>query len=149
VFDIEQSHRVRHKPIVYVTAGPNGSGKTTFVTDFLPALEQGFEFVNADCIAFGLSPFAPDRAAFEEGGHSVPDVDVRRRYAAGLRNFFSLYRSLADFVTIIDNSGEDPQIVAKGAGLHIRCVIPEIVADIERAAGLKFMELNHDSSESG
>lgn len=47
-------------PTVYVIAGPNGAGKTTFATDFLPGFVQCREFVNADLIAAGLSPFAPE-----------------------------------------------------------------------------------------
>jgi predicted ABC-type ATPase len=54
-------------PIVHVIAGPNGSGKTTFATEFLPKVVECFEFVNADYIAAGLSPLAPERAALEAG----------------------------------------------------------------------------------
>jgi predicted ABC-type ATPase len=50
-----------------IIAGPNGAGKTTFAREFLPA-EAGFlSFMNADLIAAGLSPFAPDRAAIRAG----------------------------------------------------------------------------------
>jgi predicted ABC-type ATPase len=47
-------------PTVYVIAGPNGAGKTTFASEFLPAFVQCREFLNADLIASGLSPFAPE-----------------------------------------------------------------------------------------
>ena len=47
-------------PTVYVIAGPNGAGKTTFVAKFFPELLQCREFLNADLIAAGLSPFAPE-----------------------------------------------------------------------------------------
>lgn len=47
-------------PTVYVIAGPNGAGKTTFATKFLPDFVACREFVNADLIAAGLSPFAPE-----------------------------------------------------------------------------------------
>src|SRR5437870_9445832 len=46
-------------PTVYVIAGPNGAGKTTFASEFLPDFVQCREFLNADLIAAGLSPFAP------------------------------------------------------------------------------------------
>lgn len=46
-------------PTVYVIAGPNGAGKTTFASEFLPKFVGCFEFLNADLIAAGLSPFAP------------------------------------------------------------------------------------------
>ena len=54
-------------PKLFIIAGPNGAGKTTYVRDFLPQEMQCHEFVNADLIAAGLSPFAPDRAAFAAG----------------------------------------------------------------------------------
>lgn len=38
------------------------------------------------------------------GGHSIPESTIRRRYNAGLNNFFSLYRPLADSWQIYDNS---------------------------------------------
>lgn len=47
-------------PRVYVIAGPNGAGKTTFATEFLPDFVNCREFLNADLIAAGLSPFAPE-----------------------------------------------------------------------------------------
>lgn len=47
-------------PTVYVIAGPNGAGKTTFANEFLPGFVNCREFLNADLIAAGLSPFAPE-----------------------------------------------------------------------------------------
>ena len=47
-------------PTIYVIAGPNGAGKTTFASRFLPAYVHCTEFLNADLIAAGLSPFAPE-----------------------------------------------------------------------------------------
>ena len=47
-------------PTVYVIAGPNGAGKTTFSAKFLPDFVECREFLNADLIAAGLSPFAPE-----------------------------------------------------------------------------------------
>jgi predicted ABC-type ATPase len=51
-------------PTVYVLAGPNGAGKTTFAQEFLPDFVHCREFVNADMIAAGLSPFAPETQDF-------------------------------------------------------------------------------------
>ena len=48
------------QPTVYVIAGPNGAGKTTFATEFLPDFVNCREFLNADLIAAGLSPFSPE-----------------------------------------------------------------------------------------
>jgi predicted ABC-type ATPase len=55
------------RPNLYVIAGPNGAGKTTFARKFLPQYAECLEFVNADLIAGGLSPFAPERAAILGG----------------------------------------------------------------------------------
>ncbi len=52
---------------VYIIAGPNGSGKTTFARKFLPNYAKCQNFVNADLIAQGLSPFSPGAAAMKAG----------------------------------------------------------------------------------
>lgn len=165
-------------PKVYVIAGPNGAGKTTFASKFLPDFVTCREFLNADLIAAGLSPFAPEtqnvRAGrlllerieesahqridfgFEttlagrsyvkllkdlktsgygvclfflwlpetelavarvanrvsQGGHNVPAEDIKRRYWAGLRNFFKLYEPILDEWWLYNNSVLPPQLVA-------------------------------------
>jgi len=52
---------------VYIIAGPNGSGKTTFAKLFLPEYVNCPNFVNADLIAQGLAPFNPRAAAIKAG----------------------------------------------------------------------------------
>lgn len=52
---------------ILIIAGPNGAGKTTFAREFLPQEAGCPVFVNADLIAAGLSPFAPELAAFKAG----------------------------------------------------------------------------------
>ncbi len=52
---------------IVIIAGPNGAGKTTFAREFLPTDADCPNFVNADLIAAGLSPFAPEVAAFKAG----------------------------------------------------------------------------------
>lgn len=52
-------------PTVYIIAGPNGSGKTTFALKFLPEMAGCLAFVNADEIARGLSPLNPPAAAMQ------------------------------------------------------------------------------------
>ena len=55
------------RPKIIIIAGPNGAGKTTFAREFLPNEAGCPVFVNADLIAAGLSPFAPERAALQAG----------------------------------------------------------------------------------
>jgi len=62
-------------PNLYIIAGPNGVGKTTFARDFLPAEVQCLEFVNADLIAQGLSPFAPDGVSLRAGRIMLERLD--------------------------------------------------------------------------
>ena len=54
-------------PRCVIIAGPNGSGKTTFARAFLPKHARVINFVNADLIAAGLSPFRPELAALAAG----------------------------------------------------------------------------------
>jgi predicted ABC-type ATPase len=51
----------------YIIAGPNGAGKTTFATEFLPLYANCRNFINADLIARGLSPFDPDAGMLRAG----------------------------------------------------------------------------------
>ena len=166
-------------PKLYIIAGSNGAGKTTFAKEFLPHYAKCSNFVNADLIAMGLAPFSPSTIsikagklllkeidnfishkvdfAFEttlagkayvnlikeaklkgyfihifflwipniqlakerikqrvkQGGHHVPDEDVKRRLARSLNNFFDLYMPLADAWDIFDNSAAKPARVVK------------------------------------
>jgi predicted ABC-type ATPase len=55
------------------------------------------------------------------GGHDVPAAVVRRRYRAGLANFFRLYLPLADSWQLFDNSqSSGPRRVAAGEGRAVR-----------------------------
>jgi len=165
-------------PTVYVIAGPNGAGKTTFASKYLPDFVKCREFLNADLIAAGLSPFAPDaqnvragrllleridelasqRSDFgfettlagrtywkrlsemkasgyrlillflwlptadiavirvanrvEQGGHNVPPNDIQRRYSAGIKNFFQLYRPILDGWWLYNASELPPELIA-------------------------------------
>jgi len=57
----------KKSPKLYVIAGPNGAGKTTFAREFLPHYANCENFVNADLIAQGLSPFSPAAAGIKAG----------------------------------------------------------------------------------
>ncbi len=54
-------------PKIYLIAGCNGAGKTTASYTMLPEMLDCKEFVNADSIAAGISPFQPETVAFEAG----------------------------------------------------------------------------------
>jgi len=65
------------QPTVYIVAGPNGAGKTTFAVKFLPAFAKCREFLNADLIAAGLSPFAPETQDLRAGRLLLERQDVQ------------------------------------------------------------------------
>jgi len=52
---------------IVIVAGPNGAGKTTFAKEYLPKEAACPNFINADLIAAGLSPFDPAAAAVHAG----------------------------------------------------------------------------------
>ncbi|MDP2162138.1 MAG: zeta toxin family protein [Flavobacterium sp.] len=52
---------------LYIIGGCNGAGKTTASFTILPEILDCKEFVNADEIAKGLSPFQPEKVSFESG----------------------------------------------------------------------------------
>ena len=165
---------------IIIIAGPNGAGKTTFARSFLPQEAQCQRFINADLIAAGLSPFAPEAAALKagrlmlaeiddgvrkgesfafettlaglaylgrirqwraagyhvslfflrlpnaetavarvaervlQGGHHIPEVVIRRRFAAGLRNFENAYKTAVDAWADFDNVGAEPMLIQWG-----------------------------------
>jgi predicted ABC-type ATPase len=56
------------------------------------------------------------RERVRRGGHDVPEADVRRRVGRSLRNFWHLYRAIADYWLVTYNAGSDFQDVAIGSG---------------------------------
>lgn len=165
---------------LYIISGCNGAGKTTASYTVLPEILDCREFVNADEIARGLSPFNSESMAIEagrlmlkrieellekeetfsiettlatksyinlvrraqakgysvkvlffwlnspelalqrvaervaKGGHNIPELVIRRRYVAGIRNFFRLFMSEVDYWDIYDNSRYPRKQVACG-----------------------------------
>ncbi len=161
----------------YIIAGPNGAGKTTFATEFLPIEVECLNFINADLIAQGLSPFQPEKMAIEsgrlmlqhidesvrknesfafettlsgkgyikkirdwkskgyeviiyylklpsvefaiervklrvsQGGHNVPEPDIRRRFERSWNNFHAIYKKLVDSWSVFDTSGTQPVVI--------------------------------------
>lgn len=62
---------------IVIIAGPNGAGKTTFARDFLPNEANCPDFINADLIAAGLSPFRPETAAIRAGRLMLREISAR------------------------------------------------------------------------
>ena len=166
------------KPNLYIIAGPNGAGKTTASFNLLPEILHCPNFVNADEIARGLSPFAPETVSLQagrimlarieellpqkvdfaiettlatrsyvslvkraqkleykvhllffyletpeqaiqrvaqrvaQGGHDIPEENIRRRFRRGINNLMHLYAPICDSVHIWNNTSK-AHIVAK------------------------------------
>jgi predicted ABC-type ATPase len=73
---MKKAPKGRRRPNLYVIAGPNGAGKTTFAREFLPNYVKCFEFINADLIAAGLSPFQPEKGAIKAGRILIEQIDA-------------------------------------------------------------------------
>ena len=170
-------------PNLYIIAGPNGAGKTTASFSLLPDVLHCLNFVNADEIARGLSPFASESVAIQagrimlqridellpqkvdfaiettlatrsyvhlvhraqnlgykvhliyfyleneeqaiqrvaqrvsNGGHNIPEQDIRRRFKRGIYNLLNLYMPICDSVLIYNNAHGEAILVAQSGGL--------------------------------
>ncbi len=62
---------------IIIIAGPNGAGKTTFAREYLPQEAHCPDFINADLIAAGLSPFQPEAAAVRAGRLMLEEIALR------------------------------------------------------------------------
>jgi predicted ABC-type ATPase len=178
-----KSVRAEMSKKIIIIAGPNGAGKTTFARSFLPDEADCTRFINADLIAAGLSPFAPETAAIKagrlmlneirscvqggesfafettlsglgylqhirqwqeqgyqvslyflslpdaefaiarvaervrQGGHTIPEAVIRRRFNAGLRNFERNYRAIVNDWALYDNTGIKPVLLEWGENI--------------------------------
>lgn len=54
------------------------------------------------------------KARVQRGGHAVPEAAIRRRFRAGLENFFALYAPMATTWRMYDNSADLPRLIAAG-----------------------------------
>jgi len=96
---------------VYVIAGPNGSGKTTFATMFLPEYVRCPNFVNADLIAQGLAPFEPRSAAMKAGRLVLQQIQDFARQ--GVEFAFETTLSGKSYVHLFS------ELKTKGYALHL------------------------------
>jgi predicted ABC-type ATPase len=62
-------------PNLYIISGCNGAGKTTASFTLLPAMLDCKEFVNADEIAKGISPFQPDSVSLQAGRIMIERIE--------------------------------------------------------------------------
>jgi predicted ABC-type ATPase len=67
--------KVKLMPNLYIISGCNGAGKTTASFTILPEILECKEFVNADSIAAGISPFNPESVAIEAGRIMLKRID--------------------------------------------------------------------------
>lgn len=66
-------------PTCWIIAGPNGAGKTTFALEYLPQVAGCTHFINADLIAAGLSPLAPERELIAASRLFLREIEERIR----------------------------------------------------------------------
>ncbi len=121
---------------VIVIAGPNGAGKSTFAREFLPNEAGCPIFVNADLIAAGLSPFAPEKAAIRAGRLMLEEI--HRHAAAGESFAFETTLSGRGYAHLI------PAWQAAGYAVHLVFLrLPTAELAIERVA-VRVAQGGHD-----
>jgi predicted ABC-type ATPase len=96
-------------PTIYVIAGCNGAGKTTFAGEFLPKEVKCLRFLNADEIAHGLSPLQPSAGAVPAARLLLKQIgkSIRRRETFGLETTLS---GLA-YVRLLQQAKRDGYVV--------------------------------------
>jgi predicted ABC-type ATPase len=87
---------------LYIIAGCNGAGKTTASFTILPEILDCKEFVNADEIAKGISPFQPEKAAFEAGRLMLQRI--KKMLEAGESFAFETTLSTRSYVRFIERA---------------------------------------------
>ncbi len=109
---------------IIVIAGPNGAGKTTFAREFLPNEADCPIFVNADLIAAGLAPFAPESAAIQAGRLMLESLE---RYFLARENFA--------FETTLSGRGYERHIVRwQAAGYRVKLIFLKLASADEAVA---------------
>lgn len=73
----EQQQKDKATPTCWIIAGPNGAGKTTFALEYLPKVARCTHFINADLIAAGLSPLAPERELLTASRLFLREIEER------------------------------------------------------------------------
>jgi predicted ABC-type ATPase len=96
---------------LYIISGCNGAGKTTASYTVLPEILQCKEFINADEIAKGLSPFNPESVAIEAGRLMLQRIE----YLLERNETFSIETTLATktYINLVRRAQE------KGYRVHL------------------------------
>ncbi len=121
---------------LYIIAGCNGAGKTTASYTLLPEILDCKEFVNADEIAKGLSPFQPEKVAIEAGRLMLSRID-------------ELMKQGVDFAfetTLATKSYKNKIATAKTQGYHVILIyywLQTVELAIERVK-LRVLEGGHN-----
>lgn len=81
----------KRQPVCWIIAGPNGAGKTTFALKYLPRVAGCETFVNADLIAAGFEPLAPERRAVAASRMFLREIEknIRARQDFGFETTLS------------------------------------------------------------
>lgn len=74
---MEEMEGKKIMPTCWIIAGPNGAGKTTFALEYLPQVAGCTHFINADLIAAGLSPLAPERELLAASRLFLREIEQR------------------------------------------------------------------------
>ena len=98
----------RQTPIVVVLGGPNGAGKSTAAPRLLKGALGVIEFLNADMIARGLSPFAPESAALAASDVLLRRMDslAEKRISFGLESTLAARSPASRIRNLIENGYE-------------------------------------------
>jgi len=125
---------------VIIVAGPNGAGKTTFARAFLPNEAGCPVFVNADLIAAGLAPFAPEKAAVQAGRLMLREI--ARHFQA--RESFAFETTLAGrgYLRLIDRW--------QAAGYRVKLIFLKVASPEEAIARVaqRVRQGGHDVPEA-
>lgn len=90
---------------LYIIAGCNGAGKTTASFNILPSRLECKEYVNADEIARGLSPFQPEKVSFEAG--RIMLHRIQELMAVGENFAFETTLATKSFVNLITTAKQN------------------------------------------
>ncbi|GAB6008330.1 zeta toxin family protein [Dysgonomonas reticulitermitis] len=138
-------------PNLYIISGCNGAGKTTASYAMFPEILDCKEFINADEIAKGLSPFQPETVAIEAGrlmlirmnemlalqeDFAIETTLATKSYA----NFIKRAQEVGYFVTLIYFWLDSPELAVRRVEQRVRFGghnVPEDVVRRRYYAGMR------------